>query len=49
MILRKSMLRAVVVFTIVASERKVNFDSAPLALQPQRNPVSVDYLLASYF
>ena len=49
MILRESMFGAVVVFTVVASERKVDFDSAPLAFQTLRNPAYSDYLLTSYF
>jgi hypothetical protein len=38
MVLRESVLWAVIVFAIVASEGQVNFEPAPFTLQPMRLP-----------
>jgi hypothetical protein len=38
MILRKSVFRAVIVLAIIAPKRKVDFNTAPLALQRLKPP-----------
>jgi len=47
MILGKPVLGAIVVFTVVAPERKVHIDPAPLTLQMQLSSFSEKYVAFS--